>query len=537
MEISLQVHKYSIETLRNIIAEQADSSEDVIGRKLHHNYFEGYCDDIGVKTIVVETGYIDHDYLEDYSAYYVRCFSPYRKNCARLHFFNIEFALSDLDNYLGGSEDCSISQEILQNHYLGFVVIKPLPQTVIGKTCLKTYLPEGRRHYPIVRNYIASLCGIKLEVKTLAFQEQDKVVAACATSALWSVFQGTGKRFQHPIPSPVEITRAATERLAIETRILPSQGLSTAMMAHAIRNVGLEPFLISVSDEHVLKSTIYSYLRGCIPMILGIELWDISEETHKSMGFHAVAVTGYSLGLDVAKPIGETQFSLKASKMDKLYVHDDQVGPFARMEFDDVAVELGVEDSGAIVTAGSLSTSWVGENDENNSVRARPTILLIPLYNKIRIPFGVIHDVVVSFDSFIETLKDSLPVPFEERLEWDIYLTTNNELKEELLNSQSTSGEYARTILLECMPRYIWRATACINNTEKIDLIFDATDIEQGPFFVRAIEYDEELSVFLRVVCKIKAIEEIYSTTIEWKIVKWFKEQELPELDKVDVAN
>jgi hypothetical protein len=134
----LEVHEYSIESLRKLIADKSGSSEDVISSKPHHHYFKGYCDFIGVKTIVVENDYIDHDFLEDFSAYYVRCFSQYRRVCTRLHFFNIKFTQDDFEKYLKSPADAEISHDSLQEGYLGFVVVKPLPRTVIGRTCLKT---------------------------------------------------------------------------------------------------------------------------------------------------------------------------------------------------------------------------------------------------------------------------------------------------------------------------------------------------------------------------------------------------------------
>ena len=47
---------------------------------------------------------------------------------------------------------------------------------------------------------------------------------------------------------------------------------------------------------------------------------------------------------------------------------------------------------------------------------------------------------------------------------------------------------------------------------------------------MRAIEYDKNLSMFLRVVSRIEVIEPIDSTTTEWKIIQWFKDQPLPEV-------
>jgi len=74
----------------------------------------------------------------------------------------------------------------LDSNYLGFMVLKPLPQTIVGRTCFKTYPDDGnRRHFPTLHKYSSNLFGLPLTVNSLAYQEQDKVVAACATSALW----------------------------------------------------------------------------------------------------------------------------------------------------------------------------------------------------------------------------------------------------------------------------------------------------------------------------------------------------------------
>lgn len=233
---------YSIDNFTKLICNfNSLVSENYIESKSHYYYFKGYFKDLKAKTILVEKKYIDKDYLEDFAGYYVSCFKHYLKRCSRYHFFDIAFRGSDFEDYLSDNNS-SLTIKKLQKSYLGFVVIKPLPETIIGRTCLKTYPADNnRRHYPISRIYKANLFGTQLEVKTLAFQEQDKVVAACATSALWSVFHGTSLKFQHGVPSPFEITKLATASLPFESRTMPNKGLSTAMMAKAIKEVGLEP--------------------------------------------------------------------------------------------------------------------------------------------------------------------------------------------------------------------------------------------------------------------------------------------------------
>jgi hypothetical protein len=513
---------YNIDNLKGLFAKESGASLSIVDTKLHSVYFKEYFDELGAKTIAVENDYIDRDFLEDFSGYYVRCFQNYPRKCTRLHFFDIDFSETHFCDILAGNSE-SLSEEILLKAYLGFIVIKPLPQTIIGRTCLKTYPEENRRKFPIVRNYEASLFGITLQIKTLAFQEQDKVVAACATSALWSVFQSTGKLFHHPIPSPVEITKHANIYLDREnqSRNLPNKGLTAAQMAYAIRSVSLEPIFQGVANHYVLKSTLYAYLRGKIPLVLGIDLFDISDSSPEYLGKHAVAITGYSIK-DTTASSCESSFSLTASRIDRIYVHDDQVGPFARMVFDDIKLSLRV--SNETIERESLSTSWRAKNGSLECVRAVPDFLLIPVYHKIRIPFSLIQDVVISFNEFVAILRTKNIIQIQQ-LKWDIYLTTVNELKKDIINSKDINGNYRKGILLENMPRFMWRATAYDVSTRVLDLLFDATDIEQGTFFVRAIEYNHVLTKILRKVSKVEWLASIFETRPDWRIIEWFKKQ------------
>lgn len=519
------VHPYSREKLEELLTRYPETAAR-IRKKLHLDYFTGYFGTLSAKVIVVERNYVDRDFLEDYAAYYVRCFADYARYCARLHFFKRDISEEQLTQLLGGETDGGLMQK-LQDDYLGFVVAKPLPTTVVGRTCLKTYPPENRRCYPITRDYEAHLFGIALPIKgTLAFQEQDSVVAACATSALWAVFQGTGKLFQHPIPSPVEITKAAAERLPSSTRLLPNHGLNLEMMAHAIRSVGLEPFLIHAADHYLLRSTAYAYLRGRIPMILGIALVDTSHTPATFMGRHAVAVTGYSLGRPAIEPFGSTGFRLRASRIDKFYVHDDQVGPFARMEFDETEVLYEFSPGETMGPAPSISTSWRGVDEQIGSGRALSEVLLIPLYHKIRVPFGTIHDSVLRFDSVVSKLLNSSVGPLDENLEWDIYLTTVIDVKESILKDTDLPANQKTRLLTRPLPRFIWCASALSKDVKQFDLLFDATDIEQGRCLVDVIEYDPHVSEVLHELFKAPAVESLLNNDHQFvtEIARWYRE-------------
>lgn len=464
-----EVLPYSIDDLKKLFADPAKTTADLAGRKTHLIFFEGYFAhaSVAAKTIVVEHHYVDHDFLEDFAAYYVRCFHEYPKKCSRLHFFRHAFTKDEFAALLGG-DDSKLTEKQLREAYLGFVVAKPLPHCFVGRTCLTTYDADGgRRNFTNIRDYDAHLFGIKLKVKSLAFQEQDRVVAACATSALWSAFQATAVLFQHALPSPVEITRAATEHTPVLSRVFPhTDGLTAEQMAYAIRKIGLEPLHVNLEgeSEFVLRASVRAYLSYKIPVILVIEL---QESNGDLLGLHACTITGYSLPTTAGAP--PAGLVLHSDGINELYVHDDQVGPFARMKIDTTPGDF------------HLTTSW-GLPDMKD-VRAVPKALLIPLYHKIRIPFEEVVHLVKDLDEGWTVLRGLSKNPFSletDQPTWDIRLTGNNDFKQEM--AQSAAFAAADKLAARCLdlPRFLWRATATSAKGVCIDLLIDATDISDG---------------------------------------------------------
>jgi len=497
-----EVHSYDLPTLIRLAAKFSRwNSEESVSSKSHPAYLDSYFTALKVQTIVAEPDYVNRDYLEDFASYYVRCYGRYERYCSRLHFFSEAFDEAAFRALLAG-EDGGLTVDALRKSYCGFIVIKPLPQTVFGRTCLKTYPAEAGRVFPVTRAFAANLFGISLNIPdTLPFQEQDNVVAACATSALWSVLQGTAKEFQHAQLTPVEITRAATELLPAESRMIPNRGgLSTAMMAEAIRAVGLEPLTLYVpeNDDVTLRAALYAYLRARIPAILGVRLLDTASS--EILGDHAVAVTGFKLAEEPADPPIASGVRLRAARMLKIYAHDDQVGPFARMEFDGKKIEVELGDGRGPVPVQTLSTSWRNKSGTTHEVRAAPLIVLVPLYHKIRIPYEDVIQVIMDFHKFLVTANLLNGLVGASGPEWDIHLTTVNDLKTDLQGCDQLRGEQRLRWLTQGMPRFLWRATAVSGTQRIIDVFFDATDIHTNESVYGVLVYDEGLDSVLRLI-------------------------------------
>ncbi len=516
---AFEVVPYDIDNFIRVVADSSfRKSKEEIRSKTHAPYFASYLKAIDAKTLLVERPYIDRDFLEDFAAYYVRCFPAYERACTRIHFFRETFTAQEFESCLSGTGQ-AISRERLQAAYLGFIVVKPLPKTVFGRTCLTTYPSNGHRFFPTARHFDAHLFGMTLSVaQSLPFQEQDSIVAACATSALWSVFQSTARLHLHQVLTPIEITRAATHLLPIETRVLPNRGLSTQMMAHAIKSVGLEPYLIRVSEQYLLQSALYAYLRSGIPLILGADLIDDDGAGGTTnLGKHALAVTGYSLSGNTI-PLGPSKLQLRASRIDKIYAHDDQVGPFARMDLDGYRIS-----DPQLANADSLSTSWPS-NAAKGQVRAVPDMLLVPLYHKIRIAWDWILSIVIAFDEFISDLSKVSGVPKMDDLEWDVYLSNVNDIKSDLFSSAVLTGQRRTDALCRPMPRFIWRATALRGTTPIFDILFDATDIDTGDAIVQTLISDSSVYSLLKQLASDPAFDKSPINERAKKILRWIRD-------------
>ncbi len=425
-------------------------------------YLFRYLDRLRAKSIVVEHGYTDRDYLDDFAAYYVKCYRPYESRCKRLHFFRRELSESELLSVVRGGPE---RDENLQEDYLGFIVARPLPRSVVGRTVLRTFEKDGqRRNYTATCDYKANLFGIELAVrKSLAFQEQDTVLAACATVALWSSFQKTADLFDTPVLSPVVITQAASQS-AHYGRPIPSHGLEVREMCLAIRSAGLEPELVDVdvTPNLPLVSLLYSYLKMGLPVILGVRV--------EGVGGHAIALTGYSLQPNPIPNRKEAAGAVPSVPMvglriDGFYGHDDQIGPFARL---DVMPPATV---GSTRYPACFESSWVDKNT-GKKLALYPHVVIIPVYHKIRLTFLDVQKWVTRLHLVLD-----LVFPARAAVEWDIHLGFSNEYKKMVRSLAAPERKAFERLLVGDHPRFIWRAALSYNQKPMLELLFDATDI------------------------------------------------------------
>jgi len=407
---------------------------------------------------LIENGYIDRDYLIDYSIFYSRCFFDYGRKTDRIHFFNT--SCSDLEKRIEKIHNSTKNlKEIdsLNTLYFGFIVKKPTPTGSIGRTVMRKYPFNSKngdeRHLNVSCTNVINLYGIPLRMISLPYQEQDHAVSACATISIWTALKALEEKFHTSIAlAPSEITNFAFESSSFfDTPRFPNDGLNIYQMVNLFAKLGYEvityELLKNVDDNEFIQDIIIGYLSFGLPIIATLE---ITDKDGKIDG-HATVISGY-------------RFDKKENKIKKLYVHDDQITAYSSVDF-----------------IRNNFLSW--NNDWRQKKGCKKVILsrfLIPVYHKIRLPFTFIYT---------KFIKDYRKTFTKYGLIITPLLRDVNMYKEELINElmpKATYKEEIQNALIKQFPKYFWIIRiSTIDGFPLSDTILDATQpIVEEPYFI-----------------------------------------------------
>ena len=339
-------------------------------------YLSTYLEKIGCTTVLIEDHYVDRDYVEDVAIFYARSLRAYPHYCQRLHFFRESFDETEWRALVvrANSGESARVRQWLQDAYLGFSVIRPLPGSPFGRTVVAASGFEARDGYTSefggIREYAVHLGGFDLQIEGLAFQQQDQGVSACATVALWSAVHQVAPLEGLPVMTPAQITEAATRYFIPDGRPLPSEGLTVDQVCEATRAGGLAPIVISSTSPERDRAQLLAYMRsGLAPVLAAVTL-----STREG---HAVCAVGVKIG--AVKP--QTDMSLAyrdgATALEGLYLHDDRLGPYAAADI------YGLTDANSGAVRTHLRIRWPDSQAEVDHLRL--LAIVVPAPAKLRL--------------------------------------------------------------------------------------------------------------------------------------------------------
>src|SRR6266568_2108769 len=169
---------------------------DELSKVLEYEYAPKYVVDrlkdsisSGVRAVLVETDYLDKDYRSTYYNYYSKKGRVYRTDCVRLHFFD------ELVSFDDGSFEINSPDGKPQDHYFGYVVVRPTLLATIGRSLLSPDIRKGARGHTIQSKHKVHLLGRDLEVWGFPSMDQHIDISVCAHVACWSILRHYSERF------------------------------------------------------------------------------------------------------------------------------------------------------------------------------------------------------------------------------------------------------------------------------------------------------------------------------------------------------
>ena len=461
-----QIKASILTRLVDVIAGESPSHRNKarLRKNQHLNYFAEYFSEgegTRAQTLIYEDNYYSHSFVSDYSSYYSLSHIALPKECLRIHFFKTKWTKQEFLRLVTSPK----AHKRINAAYLGHLVIKPIGSSLIGASLIKPYNENQSRKYPSTTEYCCNLFGVPLTLNTLVYQQQDGAVSACATTAIWMALHRTYKEFRKNLPTPNEITVSAGVGSRMG-RLFPNSGLDFKQIIKAIHSTGLvselrneysviQPVLSDSSIDYgkfisplYVKRFTYAYNSSGLPVLIAYRFRD---------EMHLVTATGFRFADDRpevrAVDVSGNDCYTTADFLARIFVHDDQIGPFTRLGFTD-------KNPNALTTF-----------QERRLVYC--TGLIVPLSPIIRVNFDDVYKCVTKTHNIFFSNRRIGYSPFI----WDIRLVKSNDYKQQIHKLSCPAKEKAR-IHFDSMPKYIWVASLVLKTaatSSMLDLLFDSS--------------------------------------------------------------
>jgi hypothetical protein len=231
-----------------------------------------------------------------------------------------------------------------------------------------------------------------------------------------------------------------------------------------------------VKPSTPLLSLIYGYIRFGLPVVV-VGICDDGEG-------HAVTISGFSMRGAAQRTsevaMGQVSISTIARRIDELYVHDDQLGPFAAMTLQRVERRKVPK----IIKDALPDLPPLALVKRESKEKLYPVAAIIPVYPKIRLR-------LLDFQHWLTRLAAFYGPLSGNQWEWDLHLTSSNDYKCSVRASGWLPREVVGPVILRQHPRFLWRGILRKGAVRVLEVLGDATEIERSFPIYFAIWHDD----------------------------------------------
>ncbi len=490
---------------------------DVKGTPPQLIYIFDYIKDLGAKTIIEEQNYFDRDYLAEFSTFYSVGASGYTNVCRRIHFFSEEISREQFEKASGQRIDAETPQDAaaelrtLRKSYLGFSVIRPIPAAPFGRTVLAWY-KESREDLPRQtqpsRQYVVHLAGVRLTVESLAWQQQDAAVSACASVGIWTMLHSAAFNDTHSIPTTPEVTRAAHRNISVGSRVFPSLGLRFEQICESIKVLGLSPFIVEgnkqdkdgITDgfsQEKFCSSLSAMIRSGYPCLM------LGKVMRKDGGRHVSVIVGFRPPDVTAHKAGDIWFMDDNIKY--VYVHDDNIGPSARFE-------VTMEKDRVVLVPSHPRTgkpdilAYYGKFQPHRMLVAVDSDLRTSADQINHVGFRVAARIYEAWETAIAGLspKPALPALSIDTSFMKLATFMSTELESILASTPDVLGRVRLELAEQVRPMSLHLGMIRISNETKrlVDVLYDTTDSDVNHPVFATVCYDQNVCGLLKLMAR-----------------------------------
>ena len=263
------------------------------------------------KGVLVEHGYVDKDYRSTFYNFYAKKGRIYRTDCVRLHFFDGTVWYDETRT------DIACTDGRPQDHYFGYIVLRPTIVATLGRTVLSPDIRLGARGRAIQSVHYVNLLGHRLPIWGFPSMAQHVDIAVCAHVSCWAILRYYSETFsQHREYLVHDITKLAAP--FDPGGLVPSLGFNVLGAERVFQAAGCFPVLVgkgNSSSDEAFFSQLLAYLESGFPLFVAMP----NEK-------HAVVIVGYSWRQSAAVP--RLSSSHAWAQVETLLTVDDNLLPY-----------------------------------------------------------------------------------------------------------------------------------------------------------------------------------------------------------------
>lgn len=443
---TIESHDELVTFLMEILAikDNVDSEEE-LQEKNSYRILYYLLEKIQVFTVVVEDKYVERVYRDSYYMYFSSKHAQYDRFCKRLFLFqgNILEGIA-----LGGYAFPDMNTELLQERFIGTVVIRPLQEGKIGRSLINPYfITDTENTYLRYAEYSASIFGKQLRINAFPYSMQDGETTTCAEITILNLLDYYSQKYsEYKYILPSEITDIVVKN-GYE-RTLPSKGLGYAVITKVFSEAGFYPRLYGndmFQEMSKFKRIMHYYIESGIPVALGVK--------------NVINYTAHSI---VAIGHGKIRKDIIGQK--KHAVYDDEFKEHIWViDSADLYEEYIIMDDGQIPYS---KYQWKSQVQEGLSSfkytlgNYEPVTLMVPLYKRMFLEAEDAYDIcttvlcskIIGIRRFCPELgsKDN---PAIIRL----FMASSRNFKHKRISGFRKTNEEVRAHYIETLfPRFVW---------------------------------------------------------------------------------